>query len=74
MLTRLYKHTTEKAIQMILNDTKRCSFSLITGKKSQLKTTERAVFHLSYQLKKTTTKFQYHTMLEKLWENREIHP
>ena len=33
MLTRLYKHTTEKAIQMILNDTKRCSFSLIIGKK-----------------------------------------
>ena len=33
MLTRPYKHTTEKAIQMILNDTKRCSFSLIIGKK-----------------------------------------
>ena len=33
MLTRLYKHTTEKAIQIIHDDTKRCLFSLIIGKK-----------------------------------------
>lgn len=33
MLTRLYKHTTEKAIQMILNDIKTCLFLLIIGKK-----------------------------------------
>ena len=70
MLTRLYKHTTEKAIQIIHDDTKRCSFSLIIGKKP-IKNHRKNCFSLLSSVKKKT-KFHYNTLLENLWENSEI--
>ena len=51
MLTRLYKHTTEKAIQIIHDDTKRCSFSLIIGKKP-IKNHRKNCFSLLSSVKK----------------------